>query len=120
MHERAHSHRRLQCALLRHSQAAVAAARLRAHPRSPQQRAADAVGYALGLAATGRGSFLHTQGQDMSWLAVHSLDVAAVYLLALAGLAALLVAAPRWAWRRLLRNGGVAGRARQSRGAKQE
>uniref|UniRef100_A0A383VRS4 UDP-glycosyltransferases domain-containing protein n=1 Tax=Tetradesmus obliquus TaxID=3088 RepID=A0A383VRS4_TETOB len=69
-------------------QAAVTAARLRAHPVSPGQQAADWVAYAL-AASPGAGSFLHTQGQDMPWFQVLLLDVLAVY----AASAALAVAA---------------------------
>lgn len=47
------------------SQAANASARVKAHPVSPGQRATDLVNYALALPRTG--SFLHTQGQNMSW-----------------------------------------------------
>lgn len=60
-------------------QAALTAKRLRAHAVSPGQRAADLVSYALAI-PRGSGSFLHTQGQDMTWYKVILLDVVLVYL----------------------------------------
>ncbi|KAI8466177.1 MAG: hypothetical protein J3K34DRAFT_524714 [Monoraphidium minutum] len=81
--------------------AALTAARLRAHPVSPGQRATDLVGYALGV-PRGSGSFLHTQGQDMRWFEVILLDVVCAYL---AAAAAALWAARRGA--RALRGGGT-------------
>ncbi|GBF89728.1 2-hydroxyacylsphingosine 1-beta-galactosyltransferase [Raphidocelis subcapitata] len=64
-------------------QAAITAQRLRAHPRSPGQRAADLVGYALAMPRAG--SFLHTQGQDMRWFQVILADVLAAYAAAAIG-----------------------------------
>lgn len=65
------------------AQARLVAARLKAHPRSPGEQAADWVAYAL-ASPRGSGSFLHTQGQDCHWWQIMLLDVAAVYAAALA------------------------------------
>lgn len=64
--------------------AEVAAARMRAHPRAPAQRAADAVEHALRLPRQPAGDgFLHTAGQEQGWWQVILLDVLALYAAAL-------------------------------------
>jgi hypothetical protein len=79
---------------------------MRAYPRSPGERATDWVNYALAVAeasqttatsssssslTSGGISFLHTEGQNMTWWQVLLLDVLLLYVLAVAGAVLLLV-----------------------------
>ena len=103
--------------------AVAAAARLRAHPRSAAQRAADLVDYALALprgdgSGGGEGgSFLHTQGQDMGWWQVVLLDVLALYTAAAVMAVWLLREAAAWATARLPRGAAAASTGRRQRQA---